>query len=204
MSEHPYVIGPDMREAYFALIGRNDTSAYGFTEDVEACVNAWCLAMRSGGGDGLPKDVGKDLVDTVRVAAELRSLLYRLPQDIKLLIDLQLLSEGSYRRLNTDMGALVDPLEDLVAAISEVRQRAEREAHLDATQLQDKLYAAIGSAYRNRLNRKPTADEHGHFMQTLHGVLALVARSLPEAASLAVGLSAQRLAPLLDRGRATA
>jgi len=179
-----FAFSQDERVELMAVIGRSDIAATAFVNDVEACLQAFQFAAGGGAGAGLPGDMARDLDTIVGAAAELRSALYRLPEDLSLLIDLHLLAEGARRRIAADLSQLVEPLEDIAGVITGIRRTSAGDDALGKANLGRNLVRALAATFRNRLNRKPTAQADSGFPQTLSRILGLAASRLPFVAAL--------------------
>ncbi len=178
-------------------VGRSDIAAIGFIEDVEACLHAFNYALVGGQAKGLPKEITQHLSDIVHAAAQLRSALYGLPNDIAMLIDLHLLFEGARRRITTDLGLLVEPLEDIASAITEIQRAAAGDVVEESVRLEDRLVRAIAIAFRNRLNRKPTAEDDSDFPATLAHILEFAGHRLPKLAAVSAAVTPVRLREMI-------
>lgn len=172
------IFADTLLERFFSWIGRRDAAAYRLADDVDACISAFLVSRRGDLHGGLPAPVEKDLLETQDLASRLRAVLYRLPADVRMLIDLKILSDGAYRRIAADVDGISAPLEDLAAAIAHVRNEASGR-RTGITQLEDRLVAAIAAAVRNRLNLAPTAEPDGWFMVLLRNILDTAAREQP-------------------------
>jgi hypothetical protein len=184
--------------ALFGLAGRADGAAYRLAEDLEACLAAYLVVARGGGG-GLPPKVVADFDAIGRTAAALRSALYDLPADVSLLLDLHVLSEGAQRRIGRDLERVTEPLEDLVAVMAEVRREADEQLGVSGEALDRRLLAAVATAYRNRLNLRPSAEPGGHFDRFLRGVLKIAAGQATEFAALERRVGPAQLAAACNR-----
>lgn len=184
-------------ERFFSWIGRRDVAAYRLADDIDACLSAFLVSRRGDLHGGLPAGVEKDLLETADLSKRLRSVLYRLPDDVRKLIDLKILSDGAYRRIAADVDGISAPLEDLAAAIDHVRTEASSR-RMGIEQLEDHLVAAIAAAVRNRLNLAPTAEPHGWFMVLLHNVLEAAAAAQPLFASVRDRATTDRVATILS------
>jgi hypothetical protein len=192
-----FAFTPADTQAVFRLAGRDDAAAWRLAEDLEACLAAFLVVARGGGGQ-LPPQVAADLDGIVRSAAALRSALYALPGDLGLLLDLHVLSAGAQRRIGRDLERVTEPLEDLVAVMAEVRRDADAQLGASGAALDRRLLAALATAYRNRLNLRPSAEAGGHFERFLRGVLGLAAGQATEFAALARRVGAAELAAACD------
>src|SRR5450432_1886064 len=120
-----FAFTPNERVQLLSVVGRGDIATLGFIGDVEACLHAFDYAATGGMSRGLPKAIAEHLSTVVHLAAQLRSTLYGLPDDVAMLIDLHLLSEGARRRIACDLSMLVEPLEDIAGAILQIQHAAE-------------------------------------------------------------------------------
>ena len=184
-------------ERFFSWIGRRDAAAYRLADDVDACLSAFLVSRRGDLHGGLPAAVEKDLVETADLAVRLRAVLYRLPADVRTLIDLKILSDGAYRRIAADVDGISAPLEDLAAAIAHVRGEASSR-RMGIDQLEDRLVAAIAAAVRNRLNLAPTAEPEGWFMVLLRNILETAAREQPLLAGVRDRATAEHVGTILS------
>ena len=158
-----FAFTPNERMQLLSVIGRGDIATLGFIGDVEACLQAFDYAATEGMSRGLPKPIAEHLSSVVHLAAQLRSTLYGLPNDVTMLIDLHLLSEGARRRVACDLSMLVEPLEDIAGAIQQIQRSAEGDALTENVRLEDRLVRAVAIVFRNRLNRKPHRKTIRHF-----------------------------------------
>jgi hypothetical protein len=123
--------------------------------------------------------------------------LYQLPDDIVMLLDLHLLSDGARRRIALDFSQIVEPLEEIAGGIHEIQRTAAADAAQKNLRLEDRLVRAIAAAFRNRLNRKPSADDATGFPGTLADILEAAGKRLPGAAAAAATITPVRLRDLL-------
>jgi hypothetical protein len=180
-------------------IGRSDIAAVRFIADIEACLQAFEYAAKGGLSSGIPKDVGEHLATTARLAAELRSALCQMPDDVAMLLDLHLLSDGAHRRIAIDSSQIVEPLEDLSGAIAQLRRTLASEASQKTLRLEDHLVRAIATVFRNRLNRRPDGDLDSDFARTLKHILESAGQRLPAVAESLAAITPARLRDLLKR-----
>ena len=188
-----FVFTPHEAALLMADIGRTDVAAVSFVTDVEACLQAFEYAANGEMSAGMPKEIGDHLATIEHAAAELRSALYELPDDVAMLLDLLLLSEGARGRIAADFSHIVGPLEDMAAAIGEIRRTAAGGTKQKSLRLEDCLVRAVGAAYRNRLNRKPGGDPESGFPPTLSDILEFAGHRLPGVAASAAAVTPTRL-----------
>ena len=181
------------------LVGRNDIAATAFVADSEDCVQAFDYAATHAFRGGMPAQTAQHMGAIVTAAAELRGALYGLPDDIKLLIDLHLLSDGARRRVAQDLSQLIEPLEDLAGGIVEIERAAVREGEGSRGALEDRLVLALAAAYRNRLNRKPGAADDSTFPSTLSAILEFAGQRLASVSACRGAITPSRLRRLLAR-----
>lgn len=193
-----FSLTPTEKSRLFEDVGRRDIAAERFVEDVEACLQAFDFAAGQRLIGGLPQAAATNLEAVVDAAARLRSALYELPREIALLIDLHLLSEGARRRLLADLALIVEPLEDIAGAIVDVRHDAVANAGTGDGNLEQRLVRALAAVYRNRLNRKPTADDDSGFPATLSHILEFAGHQLPRLAAARAALTPVRLRAILN------
>jgi len=192
-----FAFTPNERKQLLTVIGRGDVATLGFIGDSEACLQAFDFAAAGGMTHGLPKQIAEHLAVVVHAAAQLRSTLYSLPEDVGMLIDLHLLSEGARRRITSDLSLLVEPLEDIAGAISQIQRAAAGDALAESVRLEDRLVRAIASVFRNRLNRKPTAEDSSRFPATLAHILEFAGHRMPKVAAVRAAVTQARLRELL-------
>jgi hypothetical protein len=183
-------------------IGQTDISAISFIADVEACLQAFEYASSGEMSSGMPKGIGDRLATIAHTAAELRSALYQLPEDVAMLLDLHLLADGARRRIAVDFSQIVEPLEDMAGGIAELRRTAADDAKQRNLRLEDQLVRALATAFRNRLNRKPDLDAESDFPATLTHILESASHRLPGVAAAAATITPARLRALLKNSDA--
>ena len=193
-----FAFTPNERKQLLTVIGRGDVATLGFIGDIEACLQAFDFAAAGGMSHGLPKGITEHLSVVVHAAAQLRSTLYSLPDDVGMLIDLHLLSQGARRRITGDLSLLVEPLEDIAGAISQIQHAAEGDVLAEGARLEDRLVRAIAIVFRNRLNRKPTAEDSSRFPATLTHILEFAGHRMPRVAAVSAAVTPARLRELLD------
>jgi hypothetical protein len=195
-TKYKFSFTPAERARLMTDISRDDISAVAFIADVEACLQAFDYAASGSPDSVLPQNVDSDLATIVSAAAQLRSLLYRLPEDMALLIDMHLLAEGARRRVSADLSHLIEPLEDIAGAIAEIRRSARTDAAADM-RLENRLIRALAMTYRNRLNRKATWHADSGFPVVLGAILAFAGDRLPSIATMRAALTTEHLRELL-------
>jgi len=183
-------------------IGQTDISAICFINDVEACLQAFEYAANGEMSCGMPKDINDRLATIAHTASELRSALYQLPEDVAMLLDLHLLSDGARRRIGMDFSQIVEPLEDMAGGIAELRRTAAGDGRQKNLRLEDHLVRAIATAFRNRMNRKPDADADSGFPDALTHILEAAGHRLPGVAAAGAAITPARLRALLRSGSA--
>lgn len=192
-----FAFTPIERSRILDLVGRRDVSAQRFVDDVEACTQAFDFAADGDPAQQLPPAIDEHLSSIVAAAAQLRNALNALPEDLGMLIDLHLLSGGARRRLAADLAQLLEPLEDVAGAITDIRRSATQEEPARSVHLEDCLVRALAIAYRNRLNCKPTSDDTSGFPAALACILELAGRRRTRVAAAAAAITASRLRLLL-------
>ena len=192
-----FVFTPSETARLMADIGTSDVAAIAFLSDVEACLRAFNFVATEESPQTLPKDVAENLSTIVHTTAQLRSALYALPDEITMLIDLHVLSEGARRRIAADLAQLVEPLEDMASAITEIQKSARGNAARESARLENRLVAALATAYRNRFNRRPSSDPKSGFPETLVDILDIAGRRLPGIAAARSALTTTRLDELI-------
>lgn len=178
--------------ALLAALGRDDASAGAFIRELERLGRAYQAIVGAGEpapGAELPTAVREDLETFVATAGALVEPLYRLPEDLRALLTLHYLSESTSRRALADLGAVVQPLEDL-AGIAARLLRGEFDG--ERRQLEDPglvLLQAAARAYRNAFNLRVELGALPTLTAALRILLrALAERGLVPAARLLTGL----------------
>jgi len=169
-SERP-TLGAETGARISQLMGRTDTTTEAYLADCERCLGAYFSAIDGGFAEGLPGPIAEHLDTIEHRAAELRSALYVLPDELTALVDLHLLGSVVRRRLGHDLDTLVEPLEDLVGVLHELRQQAKADAALGPEALFERLLRALGAAYRNHFNLQPKLDPKQPFLAVLRATL---------------------------------
>ena len=166
------------------LMGKTDTTTEAFLDDCERCLGAYFNAIDGAFEEGLPGPIAAHLDSVAHRAAELRSALYALPDELSALVDLHLLGAVTRRRLGQDLDAIVEPLEDLAAAVHELREQAKAEASMGPDALFERLLRALGAAYRNHFNLQPKLDPRQPFLTLLRATLKSLGGRDPRIAAI--------------------
>ena len=184
MNTEEQLLNPETEARVSQLMGRTDTTTEAYLADCERCLGAYFSAINGGFAEGLPAAIAAHLDTVTHRAAELRSALYELPDELTALVNLHLLGAVTERRMGRDLDAMVEPLEDLAAAIHQLREQARAEASLGPEALFERLLRALGAAYRNHFNLQPKLDPRQPFLAVLRATLQSLTERDPRIASL--------------------
>jgi len=192
-----FAFTPNEAATLMDVLERRDIAASAFVSDCEDCLHAFDCGSSGATTNGMPTVIMQHLQTITAATAELRGALYALPEDIKMLIDLHLLSDGARRRIAQDMSQLVEPLEDLASGVAEIQKYAAGEREGGRGRLEDRLVLALAGAYRNRLNRKATADEASGFPHALATILGFAGQRVSSVSACRGAITNARLRRLL-------
>ncbi len=188
-----FTFTPEQRDTVFQALGRNDSAAWHLTEDVEAALSAY--------GSGAAGAVGASLADELKSllasVATLRAALYPLPDKLHqsgLVGDLDGERLAAVGRDAERIGEALDrfslELTDLRALIAVAYQGRSSPA--------ERFLHALGQAYRNRMNIRPTAAVEGQYMRFHKAVTDLVRRRHSDLDELCNTLDEDRLKQILE------
>jgi len=194
-----FTFTPHEAESLMQAVGRNDMAASAFVADCEDCLHAFDYVAGRAATMTTPDPLARQLRAVVESAAELRQALYELPEELKMLIDMHLLSDGARRRLAQDVSGIVEPLEDLAGGISDVEKQMSRAGNGERGALEDRLVLALAGVFRNRLNRKASAENSSGFPGVLSSMLDFASRRLPSVSACRGAITQVRLRRLFAR-----
>jgi hypothetical protein len=189
-----FAFSPEQRERLFDSLGRSDSGAWHLTEDVE-------LALEVYAGSAQASDASADGVASTtefgqirEQVGRLRAQLYALPEHARKLAAFQDLSSDTVADLVRLGNAAGDALERLGSRLAAIEPPA---AHAGPYVLAERFVHAVGQAFRNRLNIKPTVDAHGLFRRFLDTLIDLVRRRHADLDELSRVMTDERLKGIL-------
>jgi len=184
-----FTFSPEQRDAVFQALGRRDSAAWHLTEDVEAALSAY-------GSGAAGASLADDLKSLLVTVSTLRAALYPLPDQLHesgLVGDLDGERLAAVGRDAERIGEALDrfslELTDLRALIAVAYQGSSSPA--------ERFLHALGQAYRNRMNIRPTAAADGQFMRFHKVVTDLVRRRHSDLDELCSTLDEDRLDQIL-------
>ncbi len=185
----------EQRDRLLASLGRSDSGAWHLTEDVELALDAHGRAELTADPAGRS---GSLLARTRELTADLRQELYALPERARQLAALGEIDESDAEDLVRLAHAGGEALERLGVRVAQLMVPQVAPAH-GPHAMAERFVGALGQAYRNRLNIKPTSDEKGAFRHFLDTVIELVGRRHSDIDELSHLLTEARLAEILAR-----
>lgn len=188
-----FAFSDSQRQQLFDALGRSDSGAWHLTEDVELALSAY------GGGDAAAQASSTSALDaamahTLSQLRSFREALYALPERAQELAALGRFGSDDATDLTRLGHSAGDALDRLGARLAGLARREGVDAAGPCANA-ERFVHAVGQAYRNRLNVKPTAD--GPFRQFLVALFQLVRRRHAELDELARVLDTPRLARIL-------
>lgn len=189
-----FAFNDSQRQQLFDALGRSDSGAWHLTEDVE-------LALSAYGEGGQPSQAASSAAEgalsaTLGQLLKVRQELYGLPERAHELAALGRFGGDDAADLVRLSHSAGDALDRLGAKLSSLARR-EGVAASGPYATAERFVHAVGDAYRNRLNIKPTADAHGAFRHFLNVLFQLVQRRHADLDDLARVLDSQRLTRIL-------
>ncbi len=190
-----FAFSPQQRERLFAALGRDDSGAWHLTEDVELALDVYGGVARAWQDNG--GDVARltELEQILARVSDMCELIYALPERAR-----QLAATGTLNaddavdlgRLAKDSGEALERLGTRLAAIGS-RAHPPAVTHDGA----EAFVHALGQAFRNRLNIKPSSDSQGLFRRFLDALIELIGRRHAELDELSRVLTEERLARII-------
>ena len=185
----------EQRDILLRALGKDDSAAWHLTEDVEATIDAYGLGTREASGAVL----SDELQQVAAMTSALRSALYPLPENLHRSglvgdVDGDLLAS-----LGRHAERIGESLDQFTLEIAELRSRIAL-AHSGLVAPAERFIHALGQAYRNRMNIRPTAVATGQFRLFLDAVIELIRRRHNDLDELAGVLSDDRLTQILASG----
>ena len=187
----------EQRDRLLASLGRSDSGAWHLTEDVELAVDAYGRVELS--ADALGRSGVVALLSRTReLTASLRQELYALPERARELAALGEIDDSDAEDLTRLAHASGEVLERLGVRMAQLMVPQSAPAH-GPHAMAERFVGALGQAYRNRLNIKPTSDGKGAFRRFLDGVIEMVRKRHADLDEFAQLLTEARLAEILAR-----
>jgi hypothetical protein len=190
-----FVFSPEQRERLFDALGCSDSGAWHLTEDVE-------LALAAYAGSALAPGASVDLEASAagfsqirEHVARLRADLYALPEHARKLAAFEVLSGDSTADLVRLGNIAGDALERLGSRLAAIGPPMVPRPGPNA--LAERFVHAVGQAFRNRLNIKPTVDANGLFRRFLGTLMDLVRRRHADLDELSRVMTDERLKGIL-------
>ena len=188
----------EQRDRLLASLGRSDSGAWHLTEDVELALDAYGrVDPGADAHDGAGAARGL-LAHTRALTASLRQELYALPARARQLAALGEIGEDDAEDLTRLSHASGEALERLGVRLAALMVPQVAVAH-GPHAMAERFVTALGQAYRNRLNIKPTSDGRGAFRRFLDTVIELVRKRHADLDEFAPLLTEARLAEILAR-----
>jgi hypothetical protein len=190
-----FAFSPEQRERLFDALGRSDSGAWHLIEDVELSLEAYA-------GSTLAPDASVDVVASAEAligireqVLRLRAQLYAVPEHARQLAAFEDLSSDVVADLIRLGNAAGDSLERLGSRLTAVVPAQALRG--GAYALAERFVHAVGQAFRNRLNIKPTVDAHGLFRRFLDTLVDMVQRRHTDLDELSRAMTDDRLKGIL-------
>lgn len=184
----------DENRALMAAVGARDTRASHYIAELEQLAVSYQALQGFSGERRLPAAIREHLEQLAASASDLTSRLYAVPEEVRDLLTLHLISEDTSDRITHDLADLAKPLADLAGLIGQLLG-----GELDGDYVRGKdpalvLIRVLARAYRNHFNVKVTATEPEQFARSVRLFLqAMASRKMADAEQLLT-----RLDSLLD------
>lgn len=190
-----FAFSDEQRQRLLDALGRSDSGAFHLTEDVEAALSAYGQADIEAQASSSDRAEG-GLASVLQSVQKLRKELYGLPEHAQQLAALARIGGEDAADLTRMAHAAGDDLERLGARLATLSRR-EGVVRDGPCAMAERFVHAVGQAYRNRLNIKPSADANGAFRHFLDALFSLVRKRHADLDELARVLDARRLARVL-------
>jgi hypothetical protein len=190
-----FAFSPEQRERLFDSLGRSDSGAWHLTEDVELALEVYAGSAQAAGASADEVASTTEFSQIREQVARLRAQLYALPEHARKLAAFQDLSSDTVADLVHLGNAAGDALERLGSRLAAIEPPAA--AHAGPYVLAERFVHAVGQAFRNRLNIKPTVDAHGLFRRFLDTLIDLVRRRHADLDELSRVMTDERLKAIL-------
>jgi hypothetical protein len=184
------------REQLLDALGRRDSAAWHLLEDVELALDAYAELERPPMPVSPVATDTPDLAHLLQSSAALRSALYGLPEHARRWARLGGVSSdraSEVADLADACGALLDQLSLALTEIQAELQGSDAGTESPAT----RLVHALGQAFRNRTNIKPSSDDHGLFRRFLTSIFELIEGRYADLDELSKVLDSARLDAIL-------
>lgn len=188
----------EQRDRLLASLGRSDSGACHLAEDVELAVDAYGRVELNAEEQGNSTAAAGLLGRTRALTASLRPELYGLPERARQLAALGEIGDDDAEDLARMARVSGDALEHLGVKLAQLmapHAGLARGPHAMA----ERFVGALGQAYRNRLNIKPTGEAGGAFRRFLDTVMELVRKRHADLDDFSRLLTDARLAEILAR-----
>lgn len=183
----------DQRDGLFVALGRDDSGAWHLVEDVELALDAFAQAAQAAEGT---IDPAVEFAQIRGEAGHLRMQLYGLPERVRQLAVLGAIGSdyaADVARLAQVGGEALEQLSLKLAEVGTPVADTRERVHTPA----ERFVHAVGQAFRNRLNIKPTIDAHGLFRRFLSALIDNVGRRHTDLDDLSRSMDDVRLAHIL-------
>jgi hypothetical protein len=162
-----------------------DTRANHYIAELERIAPSYAALRGFSGERRIPPAIREHLENLAKISADLTSALYALPDEVRQLLTMHLISEDTSARLSHDLDDLGRPLADLAGLI---RQLLKGKLDGDLEQGQDQalvLIKVLARAYRNHFNVTVSATEPEQFIRSVRLFLeAMAQRKMADADQL--------------------
>lgn len=183
----------EQRERLFDALGRRDSGAWHLTEDVELAIEGYGDAELSSLASPEARTI--DLGQLLAQVSALRPALYDLPQQARRMAAMNALAGEDADDIARLAQASGEALDQLSAGLARVTIAAEPAPSPVANA--EHFVRAVGQAFRNRMNLKPTSDARSLFRRFLDTLMMLVQRRHADLDELSRVLTEDRLARIL-------
>lgn len=183
------------RERLLEALERSDSAAWHLTEDTERAIDAFAQSELTG-SQANANSTEDGIGETQALIAALRAALYQLPDKVRQTSALATVADtylAEIARLTSVSGTV---LEQLAAILTEVVASLPRNEN-GPYALAERFIRALGQAFRNRLNIKPTSEDGGLFRGFLDVVIDLTRRRHADLDELSRVLTEKRLGQIL-------
>lgn len=190
-----FAFSDEQRKRLLDALGRSDSGAFHLTEDIEDALSGYGQAdLAAQSSSAAAAEIG--LTDVLRSVQQLRKALYALPEQAQQLSALGRIGSEDGADLTRMAHAAGDDLERLGARLAGLSRR-EGVLGDGPCAMAERFVHAVGHAYRNRLNIKPSAEPQAAFRHFLAALFELVQKRHADLDELAHVLDTPRLARIL-------
>lgn len=188
-----FTFTPEQRDAIFQALGRSDSAAWHLTEDVEVALGAYGSSADGASGTSL----GDELKSLLASVATLRAALYPLPDQLHQSGLVGILDGERLAAVGRDAERIGEALDRFSLELTDLRALVTASFQGSRSPAERFLHA-LGQAYRNRMNIRPTAAAEGQFMRFYKAVTDMVRRRHSDLDELCGTLDEGRLNQILD------